>query len=96
MIRSNSHNTVRICDGKPIAAWRQPFYGYGRRGSVIKAAASWCMYALAVFGAVSLVVFLAFAAGYFNAIAQGREPHRGEASPGATGSTTPGNHGEKA
>lgn len=31
-----------------------------------------------------------------NAIAQGREPHRGEASPGATGSTTPGNHGEKA
>ena len=31
-----------------------------------------------------------------NALAQGREPHRGEASPGATGSTTPGNHGEKA
>jgi hypothetical protein len=31
-----------------------------------------------------------------NAIAQGREPHSGEASPGATGSTTPGNHGEGA
>lgn len=31
-----------------------------------------------------------------NALAQGREPLCGEASPGATGSTTPGNHGEKA
>ena len=31
-----------------------------------------------------------------NALAQGREPLCGEASPGATGSTTPGNHGERA
>jgi len=31
-----------------------------------------------------------------NALAQGREPHSGEASPGATGSTTPGNHGGRA
>jgi len=28
--------------------------------------------------------------------AKGREPHSGEASPGATGSTTPGNHGGRA
>jgi hypothetical protein len=31
-----------------------------------------------------------------NAIAQGREPLAGEAYPGATGSTTPGNHGGRA
>ena len=69
MIRSNSHKTVRICDGKPIKAWRQPFYGYGwQGGGVLQRVAKGLFYGLAVFGAVSLSFVLAFAAGYFNVI----------------------------